>query len=196
MTKGELTKQKIIQKTMPLFSKQGFAGTSLSDILSATGLQKGGIYGHFSGKDELALAVFDYAFTQAKKYFFDTLKGKSKSRARLVAIAEAFVKMVCDQTFSGGCHILNTAIDSDDTHPALLEKVKAGLEEWRKLIRDEAEMGVAKGELKPNLDTDALATLFISTLEGSVMLSKVYKSKFYLERAVKHLSDYVKGCTI
>src|SRR5579875_1925033 len=61
MTKGEETRQAIIEKAAPLFNQRGFLGCSMSDIMQATGLQKGGIYRHFSSKEELALAVFRYS---------------------------------------------------------------------------------------------------------------------------------------
>ena len=58
MKKSLRTRQHIIQTTSKLFNKQGFAGTSLSDLSSATGLTKGGIYGNFKNKEEVALEVF------------------------------------------------------------------------------------------------------------------------------------------
>ena len=50
MTKGEKTRQMIIEKAAPLFNKNGYAGTSLSDIMKVTGLAKGGLYGNFKTK--------------------------------------------------------------------------------------------------------------------------------------------------
>jgi len=60
MGKSEQTKAFIIEKTAPLFNIKGYAGTSLSDITDATKLTKGSVYGNFTNKDEVALAVFDY----------------------------------------------------------------------------------------------------------------------------------------
>jgi TetR/AcrR family transcriptional repressor of nem operon len=54
MTKGEQTRREIVEKAAPLFNQKGFEGTSLADLMQATGLKKGGIYRHFSGKRELA----------------------------------------------------------------------------------------------------------------------------------------------
>ena len=59
VTKGEQTKNDIVRKSAPLFNQKGYEGTSLSDLMEATGLQKGGIYRHFSGKEELATEAFD-----------------------------------------------------------------------------------------------------------------------------------------
>ena len=61
MGKGEKTRQRIIEQTAPLFNQGGMAGCSMQDILHATGLTKGGIYRHFSSKEELAAECLKYS---------------------------------------------------------------------------------------------------------------------------------------
>ena len=58
-SKSSRTKQFIIEKTAPVFNAKGYAGTSINDLMIATGLTKGNIYGNFENKDEVALAAFD-----------------------------------------------------------------------------------------------------------------------------------------
>ena len=62
MTKGEQTRQKIVQAAAPIFNQSGYDGSSLNDLMVATGLQKGGIYRHFASKEELAAEAFDYTW--------------------------------------------------------------------------------------------------------------------------------------
>ena len=45
--KGEETRQEIIRKAAPIFNRKGYSGAALSDLMRATGLEKGGIYRHF-----------------------------------------------------------------------------------------------------------------------------------------------------
>ena len=65
MSKGELTRQRIVALAAPVFNQQGFAGTALSDLMGVTGLEKGGIYRHFESKQQLAEEAFDYAWNIA-----------------------------------------------------------------------------------------------------------------------------------
>jgi AcrR family transcriptional regulator len=67
MRKGETTRQRIIEKSAPIFNQKGFAGSSMQDVMEATGLEKGGLYRHFSGKEELAAEVFRYTVARAEK---------------------------------------------------------------------------------------------------------------------------------
>jgi AcrR family transcriptional regulator len=60
MTKGEQTRQRIVAEAAPVFNQRGYEGSSLADLMKATGLKKGGIYRHFSSKEELAAEAFDY----------------------------------------------------------------------------------------------------------------------------------------
>ena len=62
MTKGEQTRRKIVEAAAPIFNKRGYEGSSLNDLMEATGLKKGGIYRHFSSKEELAAEAFDYTW--------------------------------------------------------------------------------------------------------------------------------------
>jgi len=62
MTKGEQTRQEIIRKAAPIFNQRGYDGAALSDLMKATGLEKGGIYRHFDSKQQLAAEAFDFAW--------------------------------------------------------------------------------------------------------------------------------------
>ena len=65
MSKGEETRQRIVAQAAAMFNQHGFDGSSLSELMKATGLEKGGIYRHFSNKEELAAEAFDYAWKAA-----------------------------------------------------------------------------------------------------------------------------------
>src|ERR1700678_1948300 len=70
MTKGEQTRRRIVEAAAPIFNKRGYEGASLSELMEATGLKKGGIYRHFSSKEELAAEAFDYTWEAAWKMRF------------------------------------------------------------------------------------------------------------------------------
>ena len=61
MSKAEKTRAFIIEKSAPVFNIKGYAGTSLNDLMLATGLTKGSIYGNFKDKDDVALSVYRYS---------------------------------------------------------------------------------------------------------------------------------------
>ena len=60
MTKSERTRQFIIEQAAPIINKKGMAGTAISDIMEATKLAKGGVYGNFDSKDEICLEALNF----------------------------------------------------------------------------------------------------------------------------------------
>src|SRR6266480_5374711 len=83
MSKGEQTREMILERTAQLFSRQGYFGSSLSDIMHETGLEKGGIYNHFESKEELALEAFDFAVELVSQRMRLALAGKINAIDRL-----------------------------------------------------------------------------------------------------------------
>src|SRR5262249_55753872 len=61
LRKGEATRRLILERAAPVFNQRGYAGASMSELVEATGIEKGGIYNHFGSKEELAVEAFDYA---------------------------------------------------------------------------------------------------------------------------------------
>lgn len=191
MSKGTQTKEMILERCAQLFSKRGYFGSSLADIMHETGLEKGGIYNHFDSKEQLALEAFDYAFSLLDQRMRHMLEGKKHAGERLYAILFYFQSLVEEPLIVGGCPILNTAIEADDAQPALRERALHAMDILRSTIERIVTKGIQRQELRPELDAAACATLFIATLEGAVMLSKLYQNTVHMQRAVTHLRWYI-----
>ena len=124
MSKAKQTRSRIIQQAAELFNQQGYSGSSIADVMEATGLKKGGIYNHFKSKEELALEAFDYAYSLTSKMVWQAVKQKRSAKERLQAMVSSHLNYIDNPPIAGGCPLLNTAIDSDDTHPALRDRAK------------------------------------------------------------------------
>jgi AcrR family transcriptional regulator len=192
-TKGDQTRIRILHQSAQLFNQHGYAATSFSDIMNATGLQKGGVFNHFAGKDALTLAAFDYAFEIAKNYFIQAVESKTSTIEQLIAIVEVFKDFSQDTPLPGGCPLLNTAIESDDANPVLRERTQGGMAQWHGMIARLVRRGIASGEIRDGVDPQKTATVMIAILEGAVMLTKLYGDLTYMQRVIEHLTDYVNG---
>ena len=190
---GALTRERIIETAAGVFSERGYFGSSLEDLLQATGLKKGGLYNHFRSKEQLALASFDWAVGKIERRFEAALVGVDGTVDRLLAIVEVIRGLIGDEALPGGCPILTTAIEADDTMPTLLDKARAAMTRWQWLIGSNVKKGVARGELKADADPYAVATVITATLEGAVFLSKLYDNPQPMHHAVDHVVAYVRG---
>jgi TetR/AcrR family transcriptional repressor of nem operon len=171
-TKGEKTRQHIIEATAGIFNVKGYAGTSLSDLTKATGLSKGGIYGNFGGKEEIAAAAFDFNHEKLKNLLLIRIAKAHTFREKLLAYSEVYNRYSDANFPKGGCPVLNTAIEADDTNALLKARSTMALMNWKdslvKLIRE----GVKKGEFIETPHDEQISLSLIALIEGGIMIAK------------------------
>jgi len=190
-TKGLRTRQRIVELAAPVFNRQGYVGASMRDLIDATGLEKGGIYNHFGSKEQLALEAYDYAMSRVTNGLARSQDGASDAIDRLQRMIRAFATFARKPAIAGGCPIMNTAIEADDTHPELRERAQTSMTLWHRLIGRIVKDGVAAGTLVEGADPYALAALLTGALEGGLMLSRLYGDPAFIDRIVEHLTTHV-----
>src|SRR5713101_3843137 len=188
MRKGEQTRQEIIRKAAPIFNQRGYDGAALSDLMKATGLEKGGIYRHFDSKQQLAAEAFDYAWNLVLDTRFEGTQTISNTVDRLKQIVRNFWDRRAGLV-PGGCPLLNTAIDSDDGNPQLREKARRALGSWLDRLESIIEQGRRRGEIRSDIDSSEVATLIVSTLEGTLMVSRLQRKEDPRDWASRHLEE-------
>jgi TetR/AcrR family transcriptional regulator, transcriptional repressor for nem operon len=191
MRKGQHTRQEIIRKAAPIFNQRGYEGAALSELMQATGLEKGGIYRHFDSKQQLASEAFDYAWSKAIDARLEGTEGIANSVDRLQQIVRNFRDCRAGLV-PGGCPLLNTAIDSDDGNLPLRNQARRALDKWLDRLANIAKQGQKRGEIRPRVDPAKLATVIVSTLEGSLMLSRLQRTDEPLDVACRYLDDYLE----
>lgn len=195
LSKGDKTKQFIIEKSAPIFNRKGYAATSMADILEATGLAKGGIYGNFSSKDEIAVEAFEYSYNKLKEELRFKIRQQSTARAKLTAILDFYRNYSVKPHIEGGCPLLNTAVDADDNIPFLKEKAKAALEEMLDSLRYLIQRGIDNKEFRKDMDAAREADLFFAKIEGAIMISKLRDHPRTLNRILDDMKTELNGWT-
>jgi TetR/AcrR family transcriptional repressor of nem operon len=191
MRKGEQTRKEIIHKAAPIFNQRGFEGAALSDLMRATGLEKGGIYRHFDSKQQLAGEAFDYAWQLALDRRFGGTQDISNTVDRLKQIMWNFRDRRAGLV-DGGCPLLNMATDADDGKPALRTKALRAFNSWLGRLRSIVVEGQARSEICSGIDPSELATLMVTSLEGGLMLERLQRSPAPLKIACRHLEEYLE----
>src|SRR5215813_2653937 len=192
MKKGEATRREIIEKAAPIFNKKGFEGASLSDLMEATGLEKGGIYRHFESKEQLAEEAFDYAWNLALERRMAGTETIDNSVDRLKQIVRNF-REGREGLVPGGCPLLNTAVESDDGNAALRSRAKRAMTGLLARLESIVEDGKNRGEIKNAVDAEGVAMLIVGTLEGSLMVNRLREKDTAIRVAVQHLEEYLES---
>src|SRR5262245_52097340 len=190
MRKGEQTRQEIIRRAAPVFNQKGYDGAALSDLMGATGLEKGGIYRHFASKEALAAEAFDYAWAQTFRARVHDLEAIANRIDRLKQMVANFVEH--RGTIPGGCPLLNTAVDADDGNDVLRERARKALEGWRSYVSAVVQEGIKARQIHKHADAQKVATLLISSLEGAIMFARLTRSDEPLRVVQQHLDGYLE----
>jgi AcrR family transcriptional regulator len=192
MSKSERTRQFIIEKVAPIFNRQGYAGTALSDLTNATGLTKGAIYGNFENKEAVALAAFNYSVGLFLEGLRAELSQTTSAVEQLLIYPRYYAKSFTRLDATGGCPILNGNVDADDApESALTLRVKASLLGWRQHIINIIEQGKTQGEIRPTADGARYATLFVALMEGGVLLAHSLKDPSAMTSTLAHVEDLI-----
>lgn len=189
LSKGEKTRQNIVAKAAVLFNQRGFEGCSMQDIVEASGLEKGSIYGHFSSKEELALAAFDFAWADTVQKRMRNLDTVDDAVDKLKLHVKNYVNT---PSFSGGCPWLNIAVDADDGNLTLRARARKAVQEWEAALVAIVVEGQHRGEIRAEVQPQGVATLLISTLEGSTAISRIDKRSQALAHAEENLDRFLE----
>ncbi|MBB4804607.1 AcrR family transcriptional regulator [Flavobacterium nitrogenifigens] len=170
MSKAERTRQFIIEAAAPIINKKGMAGTSMSDIMEATKLAKGGIYGNFESKEEICMEAFLFLRSQlASKLDLAVAQGKS-AQEKLFNLLDVYKN---DQCMMEGCPILNFGTEADDTNPLMKEHVKKAAFSAQKRYLTILEEGIKNKELSAYLNAAEFSVKIFALVEGAILCGKI-----------------------
>lgn len=191
MTKAEKTRAYIIEKASVLFNMKGFAGTSMADLTEATGLTKGAIYGNFENKDEVAIAVFEYNISLISNGLKRVMEAEENAADRLRAMVQFYRDFFVTVVSRGGCPMLNTAVEADDSHPALKQRAAATLLSWHDAIVRTIQRGKERGEIRQEANAEEFSTVCIALIEGGIMLAKALNDRKRLDDALRQIDRII-----
>jgi TetR/AcrR family transcriptional repressor of nem operon len=174
-SKGELTKERILSEATRLVHRKGFEATSINDLMAVTGLKKGCLYFHFSGKEELSFAVLEKAKVDFFASLDSSLSGKTP-RDRLDHFFKEKLELNKKEEFEG-CIFGNTALEMSGKNQRLSKFVGEVFEEWIERISKVVKDAQDAGEVKKDLSAAVLARHIVMSLEGGMMLTRIDKSE-------------------
>jgi len=192
LTKAERTKRFILETAAPLFNQKGISGVNVDDVLAATKLTKGCLYGHFENKEDLSLQVIDFMLESiSEKMLIAVSKGKT-AKDKVFAFLD-FYKDPFNTHISGGCPIFNTAVESDDNFPAIKEKIaevfRRGQETFAAILRQ----GIENGEFSAKLDPVVYAFKATAAIEGGVVMCRAMNTAKPMHGLIKSLKAELEG---
>src|ERR1043165_6418077 len=145
------------------FWKAGYAGTSLDDLVAATGMNRPSLYAAFGDKRAIYLKTLDYYMEEGQALARAALAGDPPLREFLAR----FYGHALDLYFGDGprgCYTVGTAVAAAAVDADVRQFLAARVRNADDFLRKQIEKGKARGEIARDADAAALAYLATATL--------------------------------
>ena len=148
-----------------LFWRNGYAKTSIQDVVQATGHNRYALYNHFGGKRELFLAALDAYYNERKTVFFENLN--KPSSAPLDAIRTVFEFAITEMADRGsGCLLCNVANDTAPMDSLVADRISGYLSEMDSALQGALTTAQTRGELNNNITPEDGAAVLVTLTLG------------------------------
>lgn len=190
--RGASTRQKIIEAAAKLVYKNGVNGTSVDDVLNASGTGKSQFYHYFSSKDELVkeLVQFHRASLPAVS---EQLLATLNSLAGIEGWLDGILKDQKSGNYSEGCPIGNLASEMSGQNEELRQNLQATFAHWETCLTAGLRQMKIQGQLRPEVVPESLAMFAVAAIEGGLLLAKTQKDAKPLEATIGQLKAHVRA---
>lgn len=169
-TKGERTRESILNAAYALFAKKGFKQVTMKDVCEVTNMSRGGLYSHFSSTSQLFEALLERITEKDALDFQEQMK----RGASAIAILEEALKLMEEEmkhpedSLSIAMYEYAETVDSE-----VMERLnKASKKKWKQLIR----YGIERGEFQ-DVDASEIVNVILYSYQGVRMWSRILPMK-------------------
>ncbi len=173
--KGTLTRSRIIEAAAELVFAHGVARTGIDDVQRRAGVSASQMYHYFTDKDDLIRAVIAHqteGILAAQRPILDELD----SFDALDRWRDLLIDLQEQRDCVGGCPIGSIAAELADIDPHARADLVESFERWEAPIRAGLARMRARGDLRPDTDTDALALALLAALQGGLLLTQTRRN--------------------
>lgn len=178
-------RDEVIDKAMDLFWRQGYRATTPNDLVDTLGIGKGSLYHAFGSKRELFSLALDRYRDQQAVLIDRALAEPGPIKDRIIAAMRLIIELNTTDADRRGCLAVNTAAELATVDEDAGERVRAMFERTTGAFTDAIRAGQASGELRTDLDADAVALHLLTTLVGLQVLTRTTLDLERLARSVE-----------
>ena len=191
---GRETRHNVIEKSLQIFSVKGYYNTSISDIMAATGLTKGGLYSHFDSKEALWNAAYERAVEIWRGIVFKGVRKVSDPLDRIAKTIENDLRdYCCGEVFEGGCFFFNSLVELSGQSPAMSGRIVEGYMQFADLLASWLEEAKAEGKLKPGVRSREVADFIVLSINGAAALYVATRDTRFTRACERQLHSYIRS---
>ena len=171
---------------LDVFWKQGFLGTSLVDLCTATGLNKPSLYGAFGNKEALFLTALDRYNQLYVAPPIRAMEEEPEAKAALRGYLRAAIRRMARPDLPAGCLLMTNmaATGSDDLPEGVAAEMKSLASASRRAVEGRIARAVAEGQFPKTADARAFGDFIEATLFGIASMAQAGTPTEALDRVV------------
>jgi AcrR family transcriptional regulator len=196
-TKGERTRERILDVAYLSIIEKGFAATSIEELVEAAGITKSGFFYHFRDKNDMARQLFD-RFLAEDVAIIDTLEERAHELSddplqSFLIFLNLYAQMMDDmETLHPGCMVA-TVTYQERLFDAEVKRMNVQyLERMRARFAGSFRKIVAEHPPRVDVDLDALADNLTVIVEGAIVLSKALNDPGLMGKQTRLFRNHIK----
>ncbi|MBI5015048.1 MAG: TetR/AcrR family transcriptional regulator [Deltaproteobacteria bacterium] len=191
---GSDTRQEIVEQALQLFTLKGYHNTSINDLLAATGLTKGGLYGHFASKEEIWTAAYDRAVEIWTGIVFRGVQSIEDPLLRIQRVIEQDLgEYVGGRVFEGGCFFFNLLVELSGQSPPMAARILRGFDGFAARLAGWLREAQTKKILRSEANPEEIAEFLVIALNGATALFSARQDPKVLEQTIRQLCCHLEG---
>ena len=152
---------------MQVFWEKGYEATSTQDLVQATGLLKGSLYGAFGDKRSMYLAALEYYDQTRFQSGIDMLLGPGSVEQRIYQLFDSVIQSVKTGVYAGGCLLCNASVEMAAVDKQVQQSVQRQIHRLHRAVKT-----AITGEVGSGQDEDVVAGFIVSSYFGARVLAK------------------------
>jgi len=192
------TRDRLLEAAETLISTQGFAATSIDQIIERVGITKGAFFYHFKTKADMARALIDrYAdadrrtlrgtMERAEKLSEDPLQQLLIFAGLLIEIGEEL-----DAQEQPTCLFATYCYEHGLFDAEIHGVIREAMLEWRKVVGEKLRAAAERYPPEDAIDIDSLADMLTVVFEGGFTLSRGVGGKDVFVQQLRHYRRYLR----
>ena len=176
---------------MELFALRGYGGTGIALIARTAGVLPGSIHHFFATKEDLAAAVLQKRLELLEPVVLEPIFARIDDPIeRVFGLLDGYRTMLGLTKFEHGCPIGNLALELAESHPNLRALIGANFEKWWQAVTQ--CFREASDRFPPDTDPERLGIFTLTTMEGAVMLARIFRNYDAFDAAVVSLRETIE----
>ena len=196
-TKGEATKDRLMDIAERHFLQNGFAATSIDDLIKEAGITKGGFFYHFEGKNALAYALMQ-RYRERDAFLFSRLFKRAEELTddplqQMLVFVKLLAEMMADlEGLHPGCLVVSFTYESHQVNDEVRKITADSVRDWRRLFREQLDKIHTKYTAHSDTNSDDLADMLSTIIEGGIVVSRALNDPSILVKQLLEYRSYIK----